>query len=151
MTGDRVIGRGGELPWHYPADLKRFKRLTLGSTIIMGRKTWESLPRRPLADRRNLVITSRAIDGVECFADLRTALASCSGQDVWFIGGARIFAEAMEYADQIDLTLVPDTIPTTGSTLFPVIDDAVWSGEDAVVHPDDDRLRLQVFRRRMLA
>lgn len=150
VSPEGVIGVGNDLPWHYPADLKRFKRLTLGNTIIMGRSTWESLPKKPLPGRRNIVITSRELAGVECFAAIEAALATCTG-DVWFIGGARIFAAAMEIADVIDLTYVPDRIDAPNAVRFPKLDNAVWQGEPVHQHEDDERLQRQIFRRRLVA
>jgi dihydrofolate reductase len=147
VSPEGVIGAGGKLPWHYPADLKRFKRLTLGSTVIMGRLTWESLPRKPLAERRNLVITSRKIEGVECFPDVASALATCSG-DVWFIGGARLFREAMRHADLVDLTYVPDRVEAGDAVTFPELDPSLWQQGPITTDPDDPRLKRCVYRRR---
>jgi dihydrofolate reductase len=105
-----VIGRGGVLPWHLPEDLAHFKQVTLGSTVIMGRKTWESLPPRfrPLPGRRNIVITRQAgwhADGAERAASLAEALGACAGEpQAWVIGGAEIFAQAMDRADIAEVT-----------------------------------------------
>jgi len=140
------IGVGNRLPWHYPADLKRFFRLTLLGTVIMGRRTWESLPKRPLEQRRNLVITTAPIAGVECFANLEAALADCSGE-IWIIGGARLFAAAMHLADRIDLTLVPDRIEGPNAVYFPSIDGELYLAGPVVVHEDDPRLRRQLYQR----
>ena len=148
VSPDGVIGLDGDLPWHYSADLKRFKRLTIGKTVIMGRLTWESLPKKPLVGRRNVVITSRNLEGVECFPDIPTALEACEG-DVWFIGGARIFEEAMAYADVIDLTYVPDRVEGEGTVHFPTIDEDVWDGGPLETHVDDTRLERRIFRRRV--
>ena len=147
VSRDGVIGLDGEIPWRYPADQKRFKRLTLGSTVIMGRLTWESLPKKPLVDRRNVVITRREIEGVESFPDIASALATCEG-DVWFIGGARVYEEAMRYADLIDLTYVPDNIDAPGAVHFPEIDETVWEAGPREPDPDDPRLERRVYRRR---
>jgi dihydrofolate reductase len=147
VSPEGVIGVEGGIPWHYSADMKRFKRLTIGTTVIMGRLTWESLPRKPLPDRRNLVITSKDLEGVECFRDIPSALATCEG-DVWFIGGARIYEEAMRYANVIDLAYVPDRVDAEGAVVFPEIDEAVWEAGPLETHPDDDRLKHRVYRRR---
>jgi dihydrofolate reductase len=147
VSPEGVIGVDGKIPWHYSADMKRFKRLTEGATVIMGRRTWESLPVKPLANRRNIVVTRRDLDGVECYRDVASALASTSG-DVWFIGGARIYEEAMRYADVIDLTYVPDRIDAEGAVRFPEIDDAVWESGPRERAPDDERLERQVYRKR---
>jgi 2-iminobutanoate/2-iminopropanoate deaminase len=147
VSPEGIIGVEGRMPWHYPGDMKRFKRLTLGSTIIMGRLTWESLPKKPLADRRNVVITRRKIEGVECFPTIEAALATCQG-DVWFIGGTRVFEEAMRFADVIDLVYVPDKIDASGAVYFPEISESDWEAGPLETHPDDPRLKHRVFRRR---
>src|SRR5579859_5987006 len=96
---DGVIGANGTIPWRHPGDFRRFKRVTLGSTVIMGRKTFESMG-KPLPDRRNIVVTRSAVDvpGVEVAPTIEKALELGSG-DVWFVGGARIYEEGMKYAD----------------------------------------------------
>ena len=151
LSPEAVIGVDGNIPWHYPADMKRFKRLTVGSTIIMGRLTWESLPRRPLPRRRNIVISGRPDSivgpGVDSFPDIESALADCKG-DVWFIGGARIYRAAMACADVMDLTYVPDRIDAPGAVYFPERDRDVWEAGPLETHPDDDRLKHRVFRKR---
>lgn len=150
VSPDGVIGKDGGIPWHYSADLKRFKRLTLGTTIIMGRRTWESLPKKPLPRRRNIVITRTAIPGAECFTDLTAALAICEG-DVWFIGGARLYAEAMSFADVIDVTRVPDIVDPTDAVLFPSIDPLLFESEPETPCAEDPRLRHQRYVRRRYA
>lgn len=144
-----IIGAGGTIPWHYSEDLKRFKKLTVGGTIIMGRKTWESLGGRPLPHRRNVVITSRELEGVETFPSLQKALTTCDGQDVWFIGGHGIFSEAMDYADFIDLTYVPDLVDADDRVTFPPVDDDVFEAGPRIQHERDPVLQRQVFTRRM--
>ena len=115
-----VIGRDGDLPWRIPSDLKHFKALTLGRTVVMGRRTWEELG-KPLPRRRNLVVTSRTIEGVETVPSLPAALAAARGP-VALIGGHAIYAEGMDHADEIHLTRV-DGAPD-GDTVFPAIDPA---------------------------
>lgn len=105
---DRVIGAGGGIPWHVPEDLAHFKALTTGATVLMGRATWESLPPRfrPLPERRNVVLTRRPgwrADGVVRAASFDAGLAASDG-DVWVIGGASVYAEALSYADRIVIT-----------------------------------------------
>ena len=121
VSPEGIIGKDNTIPWHYSADLKRFKRLTTGNTIIMGRKTWESLPIKPLPNRRNIVITRSSIKDIECFQNIDSALQTCEG-DVWFIGGAGIYQEAMKKADIIDMTLVPDNVSGEDCIYFPKID-----------------------------
>ena len=74
VSPEGVIGKNNTIPWHYSADLRRFKRLTIGNTIIMGRKTWDSLPIKPLPKRRNIVIIRNDIENVECFRSIDEAI-----------------------------------------------------------------------------
>jgi dihydrofolate reductase len=110
QSANGVIGRDGALPWHLPEDMAHFRSLTAGATVLMGRRTWESLPPRfrPLPGRRNLVLsrTPRSgpgWEGAETFPDLAQALAAASG-DVWVIGGAAVYRAALPYADRIVVT-----------------------------------------------
>ncbi|QYN33323.1 dihydrofolate reductase [Pseudonocardia sp. DSM 110487] len=105
QSANGVIGRDGTLPWHLPEDLKHFRALTTGATVLMGRRTWESLPPRfrPLPGRRNVVLSRTPQEGVETFPDLRQALAAVSG-DVWVIGGASVYRAALPFADRIEVT-----------------------------------------------
>lgn len=150
VSADGIIGVDGDIPWHYSADMKRFKRLTTGATVVMGRRTWESLPKKPLKDRRNIVITRKDIAGVDCFRDIPSALAATEG-DVWFIGGARIYEEAMGHADLIDITYVPDRIDSQASARavrFPEINETIWEPGPRERASDDARLERQIYRRR---
>ncbi len=147
MSPEGVIGLAGRLPWHYSADLKRFKRRTLGSTIIMGRRTWESIGCKALPGRRNVVVTSKRCEGVESFASVAAALASSPG-DVWFIGGAQLYAEAIDYCQVLDVTYVPDRIDCAEATRFPDIDWAQWEPGPLTPFEDDPRLTYRVFHRR---
>jgi len=100
-----VIGKDGAIPWHIPEDMKRFKALTFGKTVVMGRKTWDSLPKKPLPGRRNIVATGQQgwrADGAETMA-LEKALAE---NDVMVIGGAEIYRAALPRATSIELTEV---------------------------------------------
>ena len=105
-----VIGKDGTMPWHLPEDLAHFKRLTLGCPVIMGRKTWDSLPERfrPLPGRINIVITRQPDwhqDGVQRASSLREALQFCaSSETVWVMGGAQIYAQALPLADCVEVT-----------------------------------------------
>lgn len=147
VSRDWAIGLDGGIPWHYSADLKRLKRLTTATTIIMGRHTWEALPKRPLPNRRNIVITSRTLTGVEHYPSIEAALARCRG-DVWFFGGARIYEQAMPLADVIDLTMVPETVPEQRAVRFPNIDPTVWMLEVSEPLPEDTRLEHRRYVRR---
>ena len=146
VSPDGVIGVGGRIPWHYPDDLRRFKRLTLGSTVIMGRRTWESMGGRPLPRRRNIVVTSADLEGVETARSLAEAIDRAD-DDVWLIGGARIYAEGMDHASVIDLTYVPDEIDDPEAVRFPPIDPARWI-EGPLEEHDDPALRFRRYRRR---
>jgi dihydrofolate reductase len=168
VSPDGVIGIAGAIPWHYKADMARFKRLTTGATVIMGRTTFESIG-RPLPNRRNIVVTSRPIEGVEHTKDLASAIARAGGRVegsasrsgeqatvqrgaehpviVYLIGGARIYAEGMAVADFIDVTYVPDRVPVEGAVLFPPITSAFVAGP-RTKDEDDPRLERCVFTRR---
>lgn len=111
---NRVIGREGGLPWHIPEDLKRFKRLTLGHPVLMGRKTFESIVRAlgsPLPDRRSVVLTSGgSLEGfpdVETCASVAEAVNKLQGEDVIFVaGGESVYRQTIHMADRLELTLV---------------------------------------------
>jgi len=116
-----VIGAGGTLPWHIPEDLKHFKRLTMGKAMVMGRKTFESLPGL-LPGRRHIVLTRDAAwtaSGAQTARDLDTALALAGPGDVAVIGGAEIFALALPRAARIELTEIKAPIP--GDTYMPAL------------------------------
>jgi dihydrofolate reductase len=117
LNRDRVIGRGGKLPWHIPADLKRFKQLTTGHTVLMGRKTYESIG-RPLPGRRNVVISSRQLQGVEVYPTIPAALEALKDEPLVFvIGGAQIYAALLDRADLLYLTIVDKDVE--GDVFFP--------------------------------
>ncbi|MGH3744668.1 MAG: dihydrofolate reductase [Mycobacteriales bacterium] len=103
QSADGVIGRDGALPWHLPEDMALFRALTTGGTVVMGRRTWDSLPARfrPLPGRRNVVLTSGAAAGAEVIRDLDDAPA-----DAWVIGGERVYAAALPTADLLVTTWV---------------------------------------------
>ena len=146
MTIDGVIGLNNKIPWHYSADLQRFKRLTRDSTVIMGRKTWESLPIQPLPERQNIVITRTNLPDIECYPSLTQALANLQYDDVWFIGGAGVYSDAVNFSDLIDVTYVPDQIHDHNAVRFPAIDWSRWQAGPKIAHEDDHRLFRQQFR-----
>ena len=147
VSPEGIIGKDNTIPWHYSADLKRFKRLTTGNTIIMGRKTWESLPKKPLPNRRNIVITRSSIENIECFKSIDDALQTCEG-DIWFIGGAGIYQEAMQKADLIDMTLVPDNVTGEKCIYFPEIDKSWKEGETKTLD-EEPKLQHKTYTRRV--
>jgi dihydrofolate reductase len=128
QASNGVIGKDGGMPWHLPEDLAHFKELTLGSPVVMGRRTWDSLdPRfRPLPGRRNVVVTrdrSWAAEGAEASHSVDDALALVAADDtVWIIGGAQIFAAALPIAGRIEVTEIDE--PFDGDTFAPAIDDS---------------------------
>ena len=125
---NRCIGRDGDLPWRLPQDLRRFRELTTGGTVIMGRRTYESLPAafRPLPDRRNVVLSrdpSFSAEGADVFADLDSALASCSGP-CFVVGGGEVYAQALARADRVEATFVDAEVD--GDAFFPALDEERW-------------------------
>ena len=137
VSRNGVIGRDGELPWHISTDLKRFKAITMGKPLIMGRKTWESLPKKPLPGRPNIVITRQKkyqAEGAIVVSDIPSALAA-SGQveEVCVIGGGEIFDMFLAQTDRIYLTEVD--LDVDGDTFFPPLDPAQWTETAREVHP----------------
>ena len=123
-----TIGRDGGLPWHISSDLKRFKAITMGKPVVMGRKTWESLPRKPLPGRRNIVVTrsaSYAAEGAEVVATAEEALRLAAGaEEICVIGGGEIYRLFLPRADRIYFTEVHLTVD--GDTQFPALDPTQW-------------------------
>jgi dihydrofolate reductase len=140
MDRSGVIGRDGGLPWRLPDDLKRFKALTLGKPVIMGRKTYASIG-RPLPERRNIVISrqeSFAAPGVERAGSVAAAIALCAGaREVMVIGGAEIYRVALPLANKIELTRVEADV--AGDTRFPPLNMADWRETARESHPADTR------------
>jgi dihydrofolate reductase len=124
------IGKDGALPWRIPDDMQRYRRITMGKVVVMGRKTWESIPAkfRPLPGRTNVVVTRNpdypVPDGVERAPSLEAALAAHAGEEVIVNGGGEIYARAMPRADALDVTHVDRDVD--GDTFFPAIDPVVW-------------------------
>ena len=117
IARNRVIGKNGKLPWHIPEDLARFKQLTTGHTVIMGRKTFDSLD-KPFPNRVNIVITSNVINGVKSYPSLEFALQALNNEkEVFVIGGGRVYTDALRFADELRLTLLDRDVD--GDTYFP--------------------------------
>jgi dihydrofolate reductase len=130
-----VIGRGGDIPWRVPEDLVRFKQLTMGHTVVMGRRTWDSLPsrNRPLPGRKNVVLSRQSdftSEGAEVVGSLEEALANCATDPkTWVIGGGQIYALALPRAGRCEVTEVEIDLPRDDDdALAPVLDEA-WLGE----------------------
>ncbi|XEI32006.1 type 3 dihydrofolate reductase [Aeromonas veronii] len=142
MARDRVIGKDNQMPWHLPADLAHFKRLTLGKPVLMGRKTFESIG-RPLPGRRNLVISRNPgyqAEGIEVVGSVEAALAllaSSSVAELMVIGGGHLYAEMLPSADCLYLTQID--LAVEGDTRFPVFDDGQWLRIDSESHPADEK------------
>ncbi|MCS5714904.1 dihydrofolate reductase [Herbiconiux sp. CPCC 205716] len=140
-----VIGDGGGIPWHVPEDMAHFRELTAGSAVVMGRKTWDSLPERfrPLPGRRNVVVTRSedwTADGAERAGSVEAAVAtgatsgmsdratdggaSAEPEEVWVIGGGEIYRQALPLADRLEVTEID--LAVDGDTRAPAIDDEVW-------------------------
>jgi dihydrofolate reductase len=132
-----VIGEAGTIPWHVPEDLARFKALTLGSTVVMGRRTWQSLPPRfrPLTGRRNVVVTrdpSWSAEGADVVHSLDEILDAAGpvaeSTPVWVIGGGEIYAQSLPRASRLEVTEVD--LDVAGDTRAPVIDRTLWRVAD---------------------
>ena len=139
VARNRAIGFENKLLYWLPNDLKRFKALTTGHTIIMGRNTYESLPKGALPNRRNVVLstTVKALPGCDVYPTLTDALQSChTDEDIYIIGGARVYAEALPLANRLCLTEVDDT-PAEADAFFPDYSD--WRAETKEAHPKDER------------
>ena len=131
ISENNCIGKNGDLPWNIPEDLQRVKRLTTGKTLIMGRKTWESIPEkyRPLPQRTNIVITRNDTyelpKEVKKYASIQEALHAHDGEDIISFGGEGIFREMIDYADTLEITHVHMSIED-GDAFFPTIDPTIW-------------------------
>lgn len=139
VARNRAIGNDNKLIYWLPNDLKRFKQLTTGHTIIMGRRTYLSLPKGALPNRRNVVLshTVTELPGCDCYTSLDEALAHCSPEeDIYIIGGASVYAEAIAMADRLCLTEVDDT-PAQADTFFPPYDS--WQEAWREDHDTDER------------
>lgn len=136
-----VIGKDGTLPWRLSADLKRFKSLTTGHTILMGRKTYDSIG-KPLPDRKNFILSrsTHSLEGCECFQNVNDALrfAAESGEtEIFVIGGSEVYKQTLDKADRLYLTRVEAEI--SGDTYFPEIQEGNWELISSEKHPSDDK------------
>jgi len=125
-SNNGIIGKDGDLPWRLPEDLKRFKRLTTGNIVVMGRKTYDSIG-RPLPNRKNIVISrnmSLKIEGVDDEHDLVDVLKRNQEENVYVIGGGQIYVEALPFSEKLEVTEVD--VELVGDTSFPEIDSSQW-------------------------
>ncbi len=136
MARNRTIGYDNDLPWHLPADLRRFKDLTMDKPVIMGRKTFQSIEarlKRPLPGRHNIVVSSNfSYPGVDVFPDLETAITEAGyefpDKELMIIGGASIYEQALPLVDRMYLTIVDKDV--AGDAFFPEFDRAAWRESD---------------------
>lgn len=147
MTRERVIGVDGGVPWHYGEDLKRFKRRTMGCAVIMGRVTWDSIGRKALPGRRNVVISRSGVPNVECYGGVAQAIKAYPKRKIWVIGGGEIYKEAMPYLDFLDVTFVPKSITRADAIKFPEIDKSCWRKGKKNKVPGEDGLYYVIYRR----
>ena len=137
-----AIGLNNELLYRLPNDLKRFKSLTTGHTIIMGRKTFESLPKGALPNRRNIVLSRQEglhYENAECYRSIEEALMQCDyTEDVYIIGGGELYKQTLALAKRIHLTLVDDT-PAQADAFFPTLNPAEWRETLREAHPADEK------------
>ena len=143
FSDNNVIGIDNELPWHLPNDLKYFKKSTSNHTIIMGRKTFESIG-RPLPNRENIVITRNEkykAEGTRCFNSISAAIKYCESKakdEIFFIGGAQIYSECLSWTDKLYITRVHATI-NNGTAFFPELDWSKWTLQEQEKQPKDDK------------
>lgn len=145
MSDSGVIGDRGGLPWRILDDMKRFKRLTLGKPIIMGRKTWDSFPKKPLPGRTNIVVTrdtswrAEGAVAVHSFDAALTKARNKNPSEIAVIGGAEIYKAALPLADRVELTEVHITVD--GDTRLPLFDKSTWRETAREDHTTDEGLR----------
>lgn len=131
ITADKgAIGRKGDMLYHLRDDLRRFKSITTGHTVVMGRRTFESLPKGALPDRRNIVVTRNPgfrAENVETASSLEAALAmSAADSETFIIGGGEIYTQALPLADRLRLTIIDAPTPPDADTFFPPVDPSEW-------------------------
>ncbi|MDD4490619.1 MAG: dihydrofolate reductase [Paludibacter sp.] len=142
LADDYAIGYKKKLPWNLPADMKHFKALTTGHTVLMGKRTFESLPNGPLPNRTNIVLTTMLSEGVaEGYFEadsLEDALELCSNADqVFVIGGAAVYKQCLDYVDSMYLTWVHGDFKA--DTYFPEINFSKWKEVSREDHPADEK------------
>ena len=143
VTRGMAIGRGGDMICHLRGDLRRFRELTMGCPVVMGRRTFESLPGGALPGRRNMVLTSSATysaPGAETFSSLADALRAAAGaEQVFIIGGGHVYAQAIPLADRLELTEIDIPAPADADTFFPAVNPDVWTRVEESVPQHDPK------------
>ncbi|HNW75513.1 MAG TPA: dihydrofolate reductase [Bacteroidales bacterium] len=142
IAKNNAIGKNNQLLWHIPDDLIRFKKITSGHPVIMGKKTWESLPKRPLPNRRNIVISDipgDRIDGAEVAGSIPEAVALCNPDEETFVmGGASIYRQFLPVCDRLYLTVVHQEFQ--GDVFFPELNPLEWDLVSSTEGPPDPRV-----------
>ena len=141
VAKNNAIGFQNKLIYWLPNDLKRFKALTTGNTILMGRKTFESLPKGALPNRRNVVISRNAdykAEGAEVFSSIENALEACADDNVFVIGGEQLYKALIAKADKLCLTEIDD-IPKEADAFFPFVDKSIWTETSREKHDTDEK------------
>lgn len=147
MDKNRVIGKDNQLPWHLPADLAFFKKVTMGKVIVMGRKTYESIG-RPLPGRKNIILTKNknyVVDGcnvIHSIDDIFT-LEKTEAEEICVIGGAEIFNEVLTSVDRLYITLIDDEF--SGDTYFPALNESDWELVSKEKGPKDEKNRYDYY------
>ncbi len=130
IAENNCIGKDNQLPWHIPEDLEHFKKITDRKIVLMGRKTWESLPEkfRPLPNRKNIVISRnleyKVPEGVEVYDSIESAIEGHKNEEVFVIGGAGIYSQTIDNADRLYITHIHK--PVDGDVFFPILDKEKW-------------------------
>jgi dihydrofolate reductase len=139
VSEDWGIGMDNELLWHISEDLKRFKKLTYGQSVIMGKKTWESLPKKPLPGRKNIVLTDDPNESIEFSItaySIEDALNKCGkDEEIFIMGGGSVYRQFMPLADRLYITHVHKKAPA--DTFFPEIDPSIWEPIEKEEYMDD--------------
>jgi dihydrofolate reductase len=138
VSEDYGIGKDNELLWRIPEDMKRFKSLTYGQSVIMGKKTWESLPKKPLPGRKNIVLTDNPLECIDCSItaySVEDALDKCGkDEEIFIVGGGSIYRQFMPLADRLYITHIHKKAPA--DTFFPEIDPVIWEPVEKEEHND---------------
>ncbi|HLD31489.1 MAG TPA: dihydrofolate reductase [Patescibacteria group bacterium] len=140
VAANNCIGINNTLPWHLPEDLEHFKKLTTKKIVIMGRKTWDSLPEkfRPLPNRKNIIISRQTNlpvpPGVEVWTGLEEVIKKYQGQEAFIIGGASLYAQALPLVSRLYITHVKKSVD--GDVFFPTIEPSLWQEVEREEHPD---------------
>lgn len=155
VSSNGIIGKDGKIPWDYPEDMKFFRETTKNSIVIMGRGTFESMDCKPLPNRRNIIVQSKSVyDGsVIVHSNFDTAMTEAlthsekDKQDIWLIGGASIYEAGMDYASEINLTLIPEVVGGFRLVRFPWINPAKFRIESTLEFFRDVRLKLVTYKK----